>query len=361
MDKGLNNTRNFGIDLLRLVLMFNIVVTHMLLYGVNMETLSGNMWRAARLLYTISVSAVDCFALISGYVGYREKERINYSKYLHFWTQVFFYSFTITFIFFVAGQGNSSDLFESAFPISFGKYWYATAYTGVFFLSPWINKLIRSCNKREADRFVLMVLCLFCIYGIVVHRMDPFKLNEGYSVLWLAVLYAVGAWIKKNEINKVINQKAWLKICVASILCVWIIYIFIPVGRASLVRYISIVTVLIAICRVSFYSLLRINDRVLPIIKHLSPAAFGVYLIHEHHCIRSWVMAKWFAWLATMMNPILFFMAVLLCSFAVYIVCLGIEILRRYLFRITKIDTLINCGQRIIEQLCEKLIRRINY
>lgn len=80
--------------------MFMIVVTHVLGKGGIRSTVEEDFdpyyfvtWGIQVLAY----SAVNCYALISGYVG--AHSRYRYSKCLSLWLQVFFYTFAFTGIF----------------------------------------------------------------------------------------------------------------------------------------------------------------------------------------------------------------------------------------------------------------------
>ena len=86
-----SNTRNYGIDLLRITSMLYIVILHVLGHGGILSNVkAGSLhFHAAWLLESWCFCAVNIFALISGYVGYSEKERPhNYANYFVMWLQV---------------------------------------------------------------------------------------------------------------------------------------------------------------------------------------------------------------------------------------------------------------------------------
>ena len=76
--------------------------------------------------------AVDCYALLSGYVGYSEEKDINirFDKYAKLWLQVTFYSFIITLIakIFLPSEITLGSIIKALFPVTFGEYWYFCAY-----------------------------------------------------------------------------------------------------------------------------------------------------------------------------------------------------------------------------------------
>ena len=70
--------RNYGIDLLRIVAMYMIVLYHCLLLGgvITKATQIGIgsiNYDISWLLDTLCYCAVNCYALISGYVGVKSK------------------------------------------------------------------------------------------------------------------------------------------------------------------------------------------------------------------------------------------------------------------------------------------------
>ena len=72
--------RNLGIDLLRIISMLMIVVLHVLKKGGILENAEVNSahYYVAWVLEALCIGAVNCYALISGYVGVNSK--IKYHK-----------------------------------------------------------------------------------------------------------------------------------------------------------------------------------------------------------------------------------------------------------------------------------------
>lgn len=218
MDKILDTkrnryTRNYGIDLFRIVAMFMIVTHHVLKHGGGLEQVSGIQYTVTWLIEALILCAVNCYAIISGYAGYTEETvEIHYEKYIVLWLQVFIYSvgFAIA-IQCISGTMELKELLKAFMPVTATQYWYFTAYTPVFFLSPWLKKFVYQLSIREAK------VCLGCITVFIGYSTfagvfyDPFKLFGGYSFIWLTVLFLVGALIKKTGIlNQVSTKKVWI-------------------------------------------------------------------------------------------------------------------------------------------------------
>ena len=200
--------RNYGIDLLRLVAMFMVVVLHVSGHGGILENVKGGGYEAAWLVDLAAFCAVDCYAVISGYVSYPEQEKkYRNSRYLSIWIPAFIYGFGINVAgaFLLKNTISIKWLIKSAAIVTKDCYWYVTAYTGVFFMEPVLNKAVRAASERELNTMMLMVLVVFCGYG----NISGFQLNGGYSFVWLLIFYLVGAWMKKNKIARKLSPLVW--------------------------------------------------------------------------------------------------------------------------------------------------------
>lgn len=129
------NSRNYGIDLLRILSMYMVVILHVLGQGgILRETiiLSSN-YKVVWLLEIVSYCAVNCYALISGYVGINAE--YNYSNIIALWLRVIFYTVIITacFALVVPNSVGINEICNAIFPVMRKQYWYFTAYFCVFF------------------------------------------------------------------------------------------------------------------------------------------------------------------------------------------------------------------------------------
>lgn len=130
-----NYTRNYGIDLFRIVAMFMIVNLHILKHGGVLEAVTATQFVVTWLLEAFLICAVNCYAIISGYAGYKEETvEIHYEKYIVLWLQVFIYSVVLTIVIqCISGTMELKALLKAFMPVTATQYWYFTAYTPVFF------------------------------------------------------------------------------------------------------------------------------------------------------------------------------------------------------------------------------------
>ncbi len=358
----MSSKRNYGIDLLRLISMFFVVMLHLLGHGGVLKNASGTQYVPSWLLEVIAYCAVNCYAIISGYVCYREEEtEYHYGNYLSFWIPVFVYSFGITlgmYIFF-PNKVSIDMLIQSALPVSSAEYWYVNAYTGLFFVIPWINKLIRKITNQELNQLVLMLFVVFSLYSTFSStRSDVFKLMGGYSFVWLSIMYIFGAWIKKNKINEKKSTFWWLSLTVICILITWLYKISDFKNNSMFVSYVSFTIVIIAVSLVVIFSRLKLNSASVFVIRIFSPAAFGVYLIHHQSLVFKHFIVGAFSWIASS-KAWLLPLNVLACVSVIFIVCIVIELVRQAVFKLLKLDLLIKKAQNQCNLFITKCIHRV--
>ena len=200
--------RNHGIDLLRLVSMFMVVMLHLLGGGGILDNTQELSLRS-ELFWTVEVicyCAVNVYAIISGYVGLKAKHK--FTNLINLCIQITFYSFVITGIDLVMllVKGESISLyktFTNLFPsMSFVYHglWYFSAYFCLFFFMPILNSIVENVPRNTLKTVAVFVFIVFCgwtqIYTDIAH------LGRGYSVLWLAILYVFGAYLAKYDVLK---------------------------------------------------------------------------------------------------------------------------------------------------------------
>jgi len=343
--------RNYGIDLSRLISMLMVVTLHTLGHGgilQNAQTGSLNyffVW----FIECACMCAVNCYAIISGYVGVNSKPRI--SKLLNLWLQIAFWTLSITaicFIIFPQTRGFR-NLFNAFLPISMGQYWYLSSYFILYMLSPFLNKAIEYTTKKACITSLSAVAVIFFIPSIF--NLNSFSINSGYTPLWLIYMYLVGGAIKKYSLLEKLKKSTSLLLF---FLCVLVsfafrtgletvrLYVNIPFLASSLLTdYISPTMLLSAVFLFSFFSKINITESASKIISFLSPAALGVYIIHENPLIRDNIIVGFSA--EFVKNSLLLLLLKVVASVAIiYITCLGLDLLRIQLFKLLKIKKLCN-------------------
>lgn len=341
--------RNHGIDLLRIISMSMVVLLHVQgMGGVlrSVEKFSFNYY-VAYFLESFAFCAVNIFALITGYLAYKSK--LKYRSIIKLWVQVFFYSVLISIILYIAlpGRVSPKDIIRSFYPTLSGRYWYFTYYFAVFFLSPYINKLIDALDRLQFKRLLITMVLLFSVMPALVSR-DVFNTSLGYSPMWLIIMYFSGAYIKKYTLNDYITKKRSAFLYLVSVVLVFISIIIIGVITMAvfketrnpyrLLNYTSPFIYASSIGAFLCCLNMKFNNRIIiRLIAFFSPISFGVYLIHMHPVFKREILINWFVGYADLSPPLLF-IVVLLTSVSMYIICALIDYVRLQLFKIAQIN-----------------------
>lgn len=195
--------RNCGIDALRIVCMLMVTLLHVLGAGGVLEAVDAaaagapTVHRAtAYFLECGALCAVNCYALISGYVGMGTKYKFTNMAVL--WLRVVFYTVGITVIYRLMGDAaiDRETWMNAFFPVMRSYYWYFTAYAGLYLFMPFLSIGFERMKKRQVQALMICFLICFSILPTLFGR-DPFYAIGGYSMIWLMILYIAGRYIGK--------------------------------------------------------------------------------------------------------------------------------------------------------------------
>ncbi len=343
-----DDTRNYGIDALKILSMFMVLVLHIFGHGGILDAAVDNSinYHVSWLMELGAMCAVDAFALITGYLMVNRKWKIG--RIIELWLQVAFYSIGITLLYALINPSTFSwkFLIKSIFPVSFKLWWYFTAYFALFFIIPFLNKLLDVLSGRQTIVLCVVLVVLFSVVATFVPG-DAFGLGGGYSFLWLAVLYIIGGAIKKYKIEEKVKKRwaalgylgcwilVWLSRIVIRFLTTKILgYEF---GSEMFNGYLSPLVLGMAVSLLLFFSNLKFPKTVNGILKFVSPLSFSVYIIHQQQfVVNQFFVDKW-AYLATG-NVFALVGTVLLFAIIVFVVCIAIEFIRVQLFKWTRIN-----------------------
>lgn len=329
--------------------MYMILMLHMLGHGgffEKVEWLSWNYLLGSGLLIA-SFCSVNCYALISGYVCYGQK--FDYARIIRLWLEVVFYTVGITVLFawFMPEKVRFVDWINAFFPVLRDQYWYVTAYFALFFCMPFLNFLVDRLEKKQFIKLLLTLIILFSIIPTVAFNKDGFAVRDGYSPLWLGVLYLLGIYIKKYNWLSRLSSKVSLLLfagCTFLVMASKIVMemitsrlLGVPRHGEILLAYSSPLMVAAAIflfmaCLRKTYS----SPKWVACITFLAPLSFGVYLFHCQSCIwRYWMDGRFVSY--GELPPWQMLAAVLLTGAGIYMVGSLVDFIRLKVFQVCRI------------------------
>lgn len=344
--------RNMGIELLRILAMFFVVLLHILGQGGVLEgtTLFSLNYELAWLLECAAYCAVNCYALISGYVGL--DSRFKFTNILRLWLQAAFYTVALMLLFalFRPETVSLTVAVKSFLPFMTTQYWYLTAYVGLFFFIPVLNAAVNSLPKRPLGLALCGLLILYSVLN-VPFRSDPFHLETGYSALWLIFLYLLGAYAKKHDIFAKLSPRLLALLYLAGVLLTWgsklaaellTRYLWGQANYGSILLFYSSPTVVLsALSLLGLFSKISVPAPAQRWVSFIAPVTFGVYLIHANGLVWYAFFDQNFVPYASLPAPAML-AAVLSTAAGIFIVCALLDHLRLKLFALVKIPERLN-------------------
>lgn len=357
-----HSERNHGIELLRIFAMLLAAVLHILKKGGVITASEGNLaaYSTVWLLEAAAYCAVNCYALISGYVGYSDRPKpLRLARCIELWLQVVFYSVIITTVYCIAGVGSVgvSDFADAFLPVTSKQYWYFTAYIGMFFFIPLLNALVRRLNRRALVSLCIMLIAVFSLYDTFASfwKKDPLALVGGHSPLWLGVLYIFGAAMKKLRVSESMSSKKALLIYASAAVFTALFKItgdrllrFVP--GSLFVRDTSPTVLLCAAALLVAFASFKPGRKLTEFAVLFAPAAFGVYLLHVSPLVFEHVIGNRFAFIGRLPFPLIPF-AVLASAGVILAVGLAADKVRILLFKALGVPKLCRKAEKSIRRL----------
>lgn len=288
--------RESGLELLRLLSTFAVVFLH---YNSNfaLDFVLKNSINYYFLLFveSISIVAVNVFILISGFFMYNSEKRIiNKPIELLFQVILFKVGFYCISRIFSSKEFVIKDFLFCFIPNNYFVILYITLY----FISPYINKLLSCFESRTWKYFFIINGVLFFVFSTLVDLFtESFNIElmgispitawgnfQGFNIVQFVLMYCIGAYLKYCKLKEYIFPRKKL-------LCIWgtsVILIFLwsllnehlsKHGLRSAWVYHNPLVVISSISLFLFFSSFSFRSR---IINTFSRASFFCFLIHGY-------------------------------------------------------------------------------
>ena len=326
-------SREGNIELLRIVCMLLILAHHMVYHSAAMQTGHPVNRVIARFLFAGGMTGVNCFVMITGYFLAPFRAKRLFSILL----ETVFYSVGITVALWAAGLKNDLNwetLKNAALAVSRSPYWFVVMYLGLTAVLPLLQPAVKALGKN-AHRWVLALGALYlCVIPTLTFQNPASQFF--HQITWFFFLYVLGAYFKKYPAR----ADGWLALHGALFLLM-IAFMALSAlwgdGHPELFQRVAsrqnffadkntIPQLICSVALFRFFAGLKVKPGKL--LLRLASASFGVYLIHDHGALRSFLWRDWGRiWQAAQGDE--FLLTALLYPAGIYLICAGIDLLRR--------------------------------
>ena len=347
-----NVQRNYGIDLLRLLAMYLVVVVHVSgQFAYNFAPKGSLNFNIAWGVFLSSLIAVNVFVMITGYVSANSHH--SWKSLIKLWSLILFYSIGIGLVvyYLLPNYLSTKEFIRCFFPIIQKHYWYCTAYVGLFVMMPLLdiildypffdkkNGIIEENKKYYLIKSLLIITVVFTIFPTLSlgNGRECWGVADGFNVFWFSICYLTGGYIKRFGLCE---SYSLTKHCVAFLLtnfvfCCWFAFSHNILGRKGfMVNYTLLPLYLQALFLLLIFKRLNMCKWLCTILKIVTPSVFSVYLIHMHWGIRHIVLALPYWQTISKLPCFLFVLVLFIIPSCIFVACLFIDLVRRGVLRI---------------------------
>ena len=184
----MRNQRNSRIEVLRILTMFFIILSHSCSIGILNQFSFEQQVRFTSVYAFASVASIaggigNCiFMIITGYY-LSDKVQVSWDKNITLLIKLTIYYWVLLILYYILGEHSIDKvtLIKMIFPFYFGYSWYVTAYVIFCTFIPILNKMIESLDIKMLSRLILLLF----IFGLLLptFSMSTFMNSSMYLLL----------------------------------------------------------------------------------------------------------------------------------------------------------------------------------
>lgn len=329
--------RESNFELLRIVLMLLIIIGHLLLNSERLGAIGTKEYYITNIMRSFTVFGVNGFILLSGYFGIN----LNYKKLIRLDIKILFYTWIFFAIGIVSGihQINIIKDILLIFPVITKRYWFITDYFVLCILSPFLNKFIRSLDREELKKLLLIGGIIF--YAIATFcfmiNADQIVNDSGYGMINFIYLYFVGFYLKhfyKDKHGSIFYFVAYGIISIMLFMINWSMTKITGFYFDSLISYNTIFVLGGAISLFLAFKNLKVPTNT--IINRSAAACLSIYVIHTNPTTSQFMFCNILK--INQITGIKLIPVILVQACLIYVICYLIDIIVDKFFLLLKIN-----------------------
>lgn len=178
--------RESNIELLRILAMLLVVLFHIDLLGMSLDTASADRWQDVSLvgyawLKSLSMPCVNLFVFISGWFGIQFDRR----KFLSLCFTVAFFSVSIYFYFVLTASDVTFSPKYFLYTVFGLGYWFVPSYLLLYLFSPVLNRFADVSDRKTFGTTLVGLYLFMFVYGWLF---DNHWFDKGCSPLFFFYL-----------------------------------------------------------------------------------------------------------------------------------------------------------------------------
>lgn len=284
------NQRQSGIELLRIVSMFLVLLLHSLYYSLGRPTADDYANNGVEMVLrtefeAISLVCVNVFVMISGWFGIKVKIK-RLAEFIYQWL---FLAALVISVFWL--NGASFLIGEYKYLLgSYQFYWFIYAYLFLYIISPVLNTFVKTSAREECK----LVLVLYWIFMFMFGWIQPlYYIKYGLSPILFIGLYLTARYLhvyKPQWTTKSVYYDCTMFLMLTSLsaIAMMIVVCFSPSAHlieksyGMFMSYVNPLSVLASTYLLLAFSKMKFYNNV---VNKVAASAFAVYLLHSNHAV----------------------------------------------------------------------------
>lgn len=343
--------RNSGIELLRIIMMLQVIYLHVCAFGGFTDIAKyhggklGMFWWCAIML---SRCPIYIFMMITGYFSVKSAVSWSYpraigKKVWKIWAPMIFYSVVLYLVCVPTGlvTVNAKDTVRVFLPTLSGKWYFMTLYIIIILLMPFLNKMLSDLKKRDYQILLGIMFFMFCVWQVVakipstdgaLDLKQIFQTSGGKSLYDMIFMYALGGYMRLYVKSKDRPNAVYLVVfIVLGVINALISFFCKDYSKVSLYND-NPFAVMQCVCLFLFFRDMKFKSTV---VNKISGYTFAVYLIHMDPLFRKVIWKGIFPMTATkeFYTHYWFPFAILGICLAIFTGCCLMDELRQQIFK----------------------------
>lgn len=304
-DRQMDITRESGIELLKILAIFLIIVSHIVQtlrsenlylsyqdYVLDLSAATTDIQHFILILFSYFGALGDTIFFVCSAWFLLRSSKCNKRKWFYILFEVWIISIIILVISYIMMHGNIPVVLivKSVLPTTFANNWYLTCYLLFYPIHPILNKLINCLDKTTLFRLSSAMFVLYCCFAFI--KTDVFFVSP--IILWITV-YFVTAYIQLYMGNFAGSLKKNIVLLILGIVgfvgfaaVVDILGLHIPFLKERMLYWVSIKNPFLLAVTIALFNMVRKIHFKSALINYISGLAMLIYIIHENIILRTY-------------------------------------------------------------------------
>lgn len=298
-------TRDSGIELLKIFAIFVIVINHTVqsltneAYNIPNNGFVIDISRATTNIQCILLQIFRHFGVLGNSVFFicsawflLKSKNWNKKKWLFMVIEIWVVSIVIFIITYIILHGNISIgiIISSLFPTTFGNNWYMTCYLLFYPIHPILNSIVNMMNQRQLFRSTLVMVFLYVFMNFI----NCSWFFSSAIILWITIYFAIAYMqkylmsfvdnIRENIILFIIGAIGFIGIILITDIC----GLYSQVLSDKVMRWVNNCNPFLLAMSIAMFNIARNIHFKNRFINYISKLSLLIYIIHENIILRTY-------------------------------------------------------------------------